>query len=837
MAILSLAAVQAFAGSWIRVNQIGYLPEATKVAVFMTDETAQINGFELVDAFTGEVAFSSSAVRPTGVLGRMKTTCRLDFSGLKTSGAYYIKVLSSGGEIRSETFPVGAGVYDGAADFVLNYMRQQRCGWNPFFKDSCHRKDGIIVGHPDPRKDSTFLDVTGGWHDASDCLQYTTTSANAIYQMMFAYQSNPEAFSDNHLADGTPGRNGIPDIVDEIYWGLKWLDKMNPEPGEMYNQIADDRDHVGMRVPSDDQADYGWGKGGFRPVWYCSGEPQQRGRRGDRNKTTGVASTAGKFASDFALGAEILRPFYPEFAERIGAKAKAAYDAGVAKPGVCQTASVVSPYIYEEDNWVDDMELAAYEMFRRTGDGKYRTEAIEYARREPVTPWMGADSASHYQWYPFMNMGHYRIARNFGGKVSTEFIRNMRSGIQRVYERGKDHPFMFGIPGIWCSNNLTTAMLTQCILYRELTGDTTYQEMEGSLRDWLLGCNPWGVSMIVELPKGGTFPTQPHSFIIKYKMGNTTGGLVDGPVYSTIFGGLLGIHTDGGVNYEEFQPGDLVYHDSTHDYSTNEPTMDGTASLTFPLSYYQREGRELQNKVSGAAVLPDRNIYRDGGIIRTDPSVRHIDFVFTAADKADGADRIISTLRKYNIKGGFFFTGEFFELYPDVVRRLVAEGHYVGSHSYGHLLYAPWGKRDSLLVTRQEFEEDMFKSYKVLREFGITDAPYFIPPYEHYNATISSWARQLGLQVINYTPGTLTNGDYTTPGMSRYFSSKEILGKIREYERTDPDGLNGHIMLIHFGTDPSRTDKFYDKLPGLIRELRRKGYSFTPLKDNDQAHL
>ena len=834
IALLALAAVQTFAGSWVRINQIGYLPEATKVAVFMSNEAVQVNGFELVDAFAGEAVWRSDAVRPMGALGQMKTTCRLDFSALKTDGAYYIKVLSSGGETRSEIFPINPKVYDGAADFVLNYMRQQRCGWNPFFKDSCHRKDGIIVGHPDPKKDSTFLDVTGGWHDASDCLQYTTTSANAIYQMMFAYQSNPEAFSDNHLADGTPGRNGIPDIIDEIYWGLKWLDKMNPEPGEMYNQIADDRDHVGMRVPNDDQADYGWGKGEYRPVWFCSGEPQQRGKRGDKNKTTGVASTAGKFASDFAFGAEILKPFYPEFAEKIGAKAQAAYDAGVAKPGVCQTASVVSPYIYEEDNWVDDMELAAYEMFRRTGDKKYRTEAIEYARREPVTPWMGADSARHYQWYPFMNMGHYRIARNFGGKVSAEFIRNIRSGIQRVYERGKDHPFMFGIPGIWCSNNLTSAMLTQCILYRELTGDTTYQEMEGSLRDWLLGCNPWGVSMIVELPKGGIFPTQPHSFIINYKMGNTTGGLVDGPVYATIFGSLLGIRTDGGVNYEEFQPGDLVYHDSTHDYSTNEPTMDGTASLTFPLSYYQHEGSATAAHLT---TQPDNNIYQDGGIIRTDPSVKHIDFVFTAADKADGAERIISTLRKYNIKGGFFFTGEFFEMYPDVVRRLVAEGHYVGSHSYGHLLYAPWGNRDSLLVTKQEFEEDIFKSYKVLREFGITNAPYFIPPYEHYNATISSWARQLGLQVINYTPGTLTNGDYTTPEMKRYFSSKEILGRIWEYERTDPNGLNGHIMLIHFGTDPARTDKFYDKLPGLIRELRRKGYSFTPLKDNDQAHL
>lgn len=847
VAILALAAVQTFAGSWVRINQIGYLPEATKVAVFMSNDAVQVDGFELIDAFTGEVAWRSDAVRPTGALGQMKTTCRLDFSALKADGAYNIKVLSSGGETRSEIFPINPKVYDGAADFVLNYMRQQRCGWNPFFKDSCHRKDGIIVGHPDPKKDSSYLDVTGGWHDASDCLQYTTTSANAIYQMMFAYQCNPEAFSDNYLADGTPGRNGIPDIVDEIYWGLKWLDKMNPEPGEMYNQIADDRDHVGMRVPNNDQADYGWGKGEYRPVWFCSGEPQQRGKRGDKNKTTGVASTAGKFASDFALGAEILKPFYPDFAEKIGAKAQAAYDAGVAKPGVCQTASEVSPYIYEEDNWVDDMELAAYEMFRRTGDKRYRTQAIEYARREPVTPWMGADSARHYQWYPFMNMGHYRIARNFGGKVSAEFIRNIRSGIQRVYERGKDHPFMFGIPGIWCSNNLTSAMLTQCILYRELTGDTTYQEMEGALRDWLLGCNPWGVSMIVELPKGGIFPTQPHSFIINYKMGNTTGGLVDGPVYATIFGSLLGIRTDGGINYEEFQPGDLVYHDSTHDYSTNEPTMDGTASLTFPLSYYQREGKSLQKEVrcgiggcrpvASITALTDNNIYRDGGIIRTDPSVKHIDFVFTAADKADGAERIISTLRKYNIKGGFFFTGEFFEMYPDVVRRLVAEGHYVGSHSYGHLLYAPWGDRDSLLVTRQEFNEDIFKSYKVLREFGITDAPYFIPPYEHYNATISSWARHLGLQVINYTPGTLTNGDYTTPEMKRYFSSKEILSKIWEYERTDPNGLSGHIMLIHFGTDPARTDKFYDKLPGLIRELRRKGYSFTPLKNNDQAHL
>ena len=822
-----LSAANLSADNFIRINQLGYIPNSSKVAVMLSQDGDRACSFRVVDIFTGVAEFQSDAVKVTGPLGQMKSTFRLDFSSLVKEGGYKIQAIDEGGRVIAESpeFAIGAGVYDGTADFVLNYMRQQRCGWNPFIKDYCHQKDGIITGHP--TKDGQYLDVRGGWHDASDCLQYTTTSANAIYQMMTAYRLNPEAFSDAYKADGTPGANGIPDIVDEIKWGLEWLDKMNPAPGEMYNQIADDRDHVGMRLPSDDQADYGWGKGQDRPVYFCSGEKQVRGVKYKlMNATMGIASTAGKFASDFALGSEVLKPFYPEFAEKIGAKAAACYQAGLDKPGNCQTASVVSPYIYEEDNWVDDMELAALELYRKTGDEKYRIQAIEFGRREPVTPWMGADSARHYQWYPFMNMGHVELASMSSGRLHDEFIRNIRAGIRRTFEKAEGTPFLYGIPSVWCSNNLTSAMLSQCIFYRRMTGDRTYIEMEGALRDWLLGCNPWGVSMIVELPKGGTYPMQPHSFIINYKLGNTTGGLVDGPVYSTIFGSLLGVNIQGGTNYMEFQPGNMVYHDSTHDYSTNEPTMDGTASLTFPLSAYEKEGHEgrLDN---------DKNIYRDGGIVRTDPSKKRISLVFTADDRADGADAIISALGKAGVKGAFFFTGRFFELYPELVRRLIAEGHYVGSHSYGHLLYMPWDNKNIMNVSREEFISDMQKSYAELAKFGISrdDAPFFIPPYEHYNAKVSSWARQIGLRLVNYTPGTATNGDYTTPEMAHYYSSDYILKKIRECEKKDPDGLNGHIILIHLGTEPARTDKFYNKLPSLIKELRRKGYEITPLKE------
>lgn len=803
-----LVALLSRAEGWIRINQLGYLPQATKVAVYMGSQAP--GQFTLVDAYTGAEVFRADA-RPTGPLGQMAATARLDFSAFQTPGAYRIVA----GDGTSETFPIGPQVYEGAADFVLNYMRQQRCGWNPFLKDSCHTKDAIIIYHP--TKSGQHLDVRGGWHDASDCLQYTTTTANAIYQMAYAYETNPEAFGDAYQTDGTPGANGIPDIVDEIRWGLDWLDRMNPEPGEFYNQLADDRDHVGMRRPPEDQADYGWGKGGARPVHYCTGEPQQQGRNGGVNITTGKASIVGKYASSFSIGSRVLEPFYPELAARIKAKAADAWQTGKAFPGFHQTASVVSPYIYEETNWVDDMELAGVEMYRLTGDRKYLMEAVEYGRQEPVTPWMGADSARHYQWYPFMNMGHVQLASE--GKE--EFVRNLRSGIARVLDRAQGSPFLYGIPNIWCSNNLTTAMLSQCILYRQLTGDRSFEEMEGALRDWLFGCNPWGVSMIVELPKGGTYPLQPHSFIINYKLGNTTGGLVDGPVYDTIFNSLLGISTEGGNNYDQFQPGRMVYHDSTHDYSTNEPTMDGTASLTFPLSAYQMEGRQQAR----------RNVMFQGGIVRTDPSLKRISLVFTAADKADGAASIRATLKRFGIKGAFFFTGEFYEKFPEVVKGLLADGHYVGSHSYGHLLYAPWEKRDSLLVTREEFEADIRKSYEVMAPFGITpaSAPLFMPPYEYYNAAIASWARSMGLTLVNYTNGTYTNGDYTTPDMKNYYSSKFIMDKVLSVEKSS--GLSGHIMLIHLGTEDARTDKFYAKLPELIRTLKRRGYEFVLLTE------
>ena len=225
-------------------------------------------------------------------------------------------------------------------------------------------RPGRIVDHP--TRTNEFINVSGGWADASDYLQYVTTSANATFVMLMAYRDNPKAFGDKFDARGLPGKNGVPDVLDEAKHGLDWLLRMYPGGEDMFNQLADDRDHMYFDFPWKDSSDYGWGKGKERPVYPCTGKPQ--GLYKYKNRSTGYASTAGKYASAFATAAGIFRKSDPEFAKQLQERALAAYKLGVEHPGVCQTASAVSPYFYEEDNWHDDMELGAAALFEGQQD-------------------------------------------------------------------------------------------------------------------------------------------------------------------------------------------------------------------------------------------------------------------------------------------------------------------------------------------------------------------------------------------------------------------------------------------------------------------------------------
>lgn len=164
-----------------------------------------------------------------------------------------------------------------------------------------------------------------------------------------------------------------------------------------------------------------------------------------------------------------------------------------------------------------------------------------------------------------------------------------------------------------------------------------------------------------------------------------------------------------------------------------------------------------------------------------------------------------------------------------MITQLRSAGHYLGPHSDKHLLYCDWTKRDSLLVTKDSFVRDLKGNYSKLKKFGIApgNAKYFLPPYEWYNDSIATWTKSLGLRLVNYTPGTLSHADYTTPDLSNYRASNEIMQSIVNYEKTHPNGLNGFILLMHIGAGEKRTDKFYLKLPELIMWLKEKKYTLV----------
>jgi endoglucanase len=578
IALLAALLSAADSSTVIRVNQVGYLPDAPKIAVACSLDSARVATFVVRDERDRVVYGPRRAERAPG-FGPCAVTHRLDFTALRRPGRYRVVA----GAATSPTVRIGPHVYDGAADTLLYYMRQQRSGWNPLFRDSVHVHDGIVVDSP---RAGERVAVSGGWADASDYLQYVATSANAAFVMLMAYRDHPTAFADRFQANGTPGANGIPDVLDEARHGLEWLLRMFPGDGTMFNQLADDRDHTYFDLPVNDSSDYGWGRGKERPVYPCTGRPQ--GLFTHKNRSTGLASTAGKYASAFALGAELLAARDSAFAATLRGRAGAAYRLGRENPGVCQTAPGRAPYFYEEDNWADDMELGAAVLSRLHGERALLAEAIAFAALEPVTPWMGADTANHYQWFPWHNNGHYEVWRAARSRRDAAVQHRMseyyRRGLAAVSARA-DNGFRIGVPFIWCSNDLMTSFATQAMLYRRMTGDQRFRLQEQAALDWLFGTNPWGVSMVIGYPNDGVTARDPHSAVAdRLGVDKLLGGLLDGPVYRSIYESLRGITLRGPDEYARFNTGRMVYHDDLGDYSTNEPIMDGTASLTYLLS-------------------------------------------------------------------------------------------------------------------------------------------------------------------------------------------------------------------------------------------------------------
>jgi peptidoglycan/xylan/chitin deacetylase (PgdA/CDA1 family) len=232
------------------------------------------------------------------------------------------------------------------------------------------------------------------------------------------------------------------------------------------------------------------------------------------------------------------------------------------------------------------------------------------------------------------------------------------------------------------------------------------------------------------------------------------------------------------------------------------------------------------------AEVPRERVVRDkyGGIVRGDPAAKKLALVFTGDERGESTAAILDTLQPREIKAGLFVTGNFArnaKLRP-LLKRAIAEGHYVGPHSDKHPLYSPWDHRDKSLLSQEEFTDDLKRNIAGLKEIGAlrdSRSILFIPPYEWFNHDHVRWCKPLGVTLINFTPGSGSNRDYAPEGDRVFVPSRKILEDILAYEKRDPHGLNGFILLLHLGS--GRKDPFHPMLGPLCDELRQRGYTFA----------
>lgn len=587
--------------AFLRINQIGYLPAETKTAIAFS-KTPLEGDFLLVDAATKRTIYRAAlkAANAANWGVEFPFYYELVFSAVKEPGAKFLRLERNGAVSRE--FSIGD--YPAFQEDLLFFMRQQRCGYNPYLDTVCHRRDGRTFYAPVP--DKTFIDASGGWHDAGDQLKYLITASNATARMMLAYELEKDKFADMVDEYGRERSNGIADVLDEAQWGLDWIMKLHPKPDWLFHQVADDRDHRGFKMPDLDNADYGWGANSYRPVYFADGKPQ--GLREFKSKATGVANIAGRSAAAMAMASRIQKADLkdPLKAAQYLKAAEELYLMGKRQEGFQQGNSYGAPYRYNEDTWADDMEWAAAELFKTTGRRNFLTDAKRYARIAGTTSWMQHETAEHYQFYPFTNVGHFALYRLADPTTKRELAGYYRDGIENIIKRSKNNTYGVGVPFLWCSNNLVVAFITQVLLYERMTGDTRYHTAMLAHRDWLFGRNPWGTSMFEGIPAGGEFPEDTHLPTVQLLKKQVPGGLVDGPIDAKIYAGLKGLHLDEADEFAEFQPNEIVYHDDVGDYSTNEPTMDGTADAILMMALFSRAVLQIKRKKNESRFIHDR---------------------------------------------------------------------------------------------------------------------------------------------------------------------------------------------------------------------------------------
>jgi peptidoglycan/xylan/chitin deacetylase (PgdA/CDA1 family) len=219
---------------------------------------------------------------------------------------------------------------------------------------------------------------------------------------------------------------------------------------------------------------------------------------------------------------------------------------------------------------------------------------------------------------------------------------------------------------------------------------------------------------------------------------------------------------------------------------------------------------------------------------------KSIALTFDGGSHAGEAQNILDTLKSRGVKATFFLTGQFVENHLALAKRMIAEDHVLGNHTYSHphlTTYESDREQRTLPGVTPEFlREELLKTRQVFERNGLPWMPLWRAPYGEQNRAINAWAEEAGYKHIGWTQGTgwktnLDTNDWVErPGEAGFFYPDEVVRKIINFGKGTPQGLSGGIILMHIGT--LRKDfPLYEKIGSLIDTLRSSGYRFVTVPE------
>ena len=492
----------------IKVNQIGYFPDAEKVGILggwtgtLGALSVEASNFSVIDAESGDTVLTAALnLKALNEPFSGENVYHLDFTPLQQPGSYYLSVPGFG---RSYTFRIGTDIYQSVYFKTARALYHQRCGaamdvhhvhHSDYARPACHvdtdaffhtnLQDSKVSSLYNGEVIGTHRAAWGGWHDAGDYNKYVTNASAPVHRIITAFELYPEKFKDGDLNLPESG-NGVPDILDELKWELDWLLKMqDPNDGGVYFKISSPNFGIDSNLPH-----------------------LLTHERYYVYKTT--HSTAA-FAAMMAAASRIYQPYFPEEANQYLMAAQKAWIFLQAHPETVPSDSqfnpsgiVTGPYP-DKFGDQDERAWAAAELFKTTSQTSFQDAYLGLRNMQDLPlSLMGYDAAigKFFDAHPFATWAyattnHASVNQTAKQAAIQAFLHFADVRISRF----NAFPYRHSLQPVesyvgFGSYGVSTQYSFQLLQAYYLTGNTEYRDYARMNLDTQLGLNPLNKSFI-----------------------------------------------------------------------------------------------------------------------------------------------------------------------------------------------------------------------------------------------------------------------------------------------------------------------------------------------------